>query len=84
MTAKNNHPELIDKLTEGIANLTSSTEWQHYLDFQSRFHPYRTGAARIFEGPEWTNWTLGALTRSGGLDPGPCLGGAIRGHRSEC
>ena len=26
MTAKNNHPELIDQLTEGIANLTSSDE----------------------------------------------------------
>jgi antirestriction protein ArdC len=43
MTAKNNHPELIDQLTAGIANLTSSTEWQHYLDFQSRFHRYSFG-----------------------------------------
>jgi antirestriction protein ArdC len=40
MTAKNNHPELIEKLVEGISNLTSSEEWQHYLDFQSRFHRY--------------------------------------------
>ena len=32
MTAKNNHPELIAKLAEGIENLTSSEEWQHYLD----------------------------------------------------
>ncbi len=43
MTTKNNHTELIDQLTEGIANLTSSTEWQHYLDFQSRFHRYSFG-----------------------------------------
>ena len=43
MTAKNNHPELIEKLTEGISNLTSSEEWQHYLDFQSRFHCYSFG-----------------------------------------
>ena len=43
MTAKNNHPELIDQLTEGIANLTSSKDWQHYLDFQSRFHRYSFG-----------------------------------------
>ncbi len=43
MTAKNNHPELIEKLTEGISNLTSSEEWQHYLDFQSRFHRYSFG-----------------------------------------
>jgi antirestriction protein ArdC len=40
MTAKNNHPELIAKLAEGIGNLTSSEEWQHYLDFQGRFHRY--------------------------------------------
>ena len=43
MTAKNNHLELIDQLTAGIANLTSSTDWQHYLDFQSRFHRYSFG-----------------------------------------
>lgn len=40
MTAMNNHPELIEKLAEGISNLTSSEEWQHYLSFQSRFHRY--------------------------------------------
>ena len=43
MTAKNNHPELIAKLAEGIGNLTSSEEWQHYLDFQGRFHRYSFG-----------------------------------------
>ena len=43
MTAKNNHPELIAQLTEGISNLTSSEEWQRYLDFQSRFHRYSFG-----------------------------------------
>jgi antirestriction protein ArdC len=43
MTAKNNHSELIDQLTEGIANLTSSTQWQDYLNFQSRFHRYSFG-----------------------------------------
>lgn len=43
MTAKNNHPELIEKLTEGISNLTSSDQWQHYLDLQSRFHRYSFG-----------------------------------------
>ena len=40
MTATNNHPELIEKLTEGIRNLTSSEEWQRHLDFQSKFHRY--------------------------------------------
>jgi len=33
-------PELVEKLTEGIARLTSSAEWQHYLDFQAQFHSY--------------------------------------------
>ena len=40
MTAKNNHPELIEKLAEGISNLTTSEEWQCHLDFQSKFHRY--------------------------------------------
>ena len=40
MTAKNSHPELIEKLTEGISNLTSSEHWHRHLDFQSRFHRY--------------------------------------------
>ncbi len=43
MTAKNNHPELIEKLAEGISNLTTSEEWQRYLDCQSRFHRYSFG-----------------------------------------
>ena len=40
MTGKNNHSELIAQLTEGVRNLTTSEEWQHYLDFQSRFYSY--------------------------------------------
>ncbi|MGC8628132.1 MAG: ArdC-like ssDNA-binding domain-containing protein [Acidimicrobiales bacterium] len=43
MTTKNNHSELIKKLTEGISNLTTSEQWQHYLTFQSRFHRYSFG-----------------------------------------
>ena len=43
MTAKNNHPELIEQLAEGISNLTTSEEWQRYLDCQSRFHRYSFG-----------------------------------------
>jgi len=43
MTTKNNHPELIEKLAEGISNLTTSEQWQHYLTFQSRFHRYSFG-----------------------------------------
>jgi antirestriction protein ArdC len=40
MAAKNHHAELIEKLTEGIRNLTFSEGWQRYLDVQSRFHRY--------------------------------------------
>ena len=40
MNTTNTHPELIEKLTEGIANLTSSDKWQSYLEFQSRFYTY--------------------------------------------
>ena len=40
MTAKNNHRELIEKLAEGISNLTTSEEWQRHLDFQSKLHRY--------------------------------------------
>lgn len=40
VTANNSHPELIEKLAEGIANLTTSEQWQRYLDFQSRFQRY--------------------------------------------
>jgi antirestriction protein ArdC len=43
MTAENNHPELIAQLTEGISDLTTSDEWQRYLDFQGRFHRYSFG-----------------------------------------
>lgn len=42
MTAKS-HPELVAKLTEGIAKLTSSDQWKRHLDVQSRFHRYSFG-----------------------------------------
>jgi len=43
MTATKNHPELLEKLAEGISNLTSSEQWQRHLDVQSRFHRYSFG-----------------------------------------
>jgi len=49
MMTKNNRPELVAQLTEGISTLTSSEEWQRYLNFQSRFHHYRTGRSAIFQ-----------------------------------
>jgi antirestriction protein ArdC len=43
VTSSNKHPELIDRLTKGISHLTSSDDWQRYLDFQARFHRYSSG-----------------------------------------
>ena len=43
MTATHRHPELLEKLAEGIGNLTSSEQWQRHLDVQSRFHRYSFG-----------------------------------------
>ncbi|MHB8319306.1 MAG: ArdC-like ssDNA-binding domain-containing protein [Acidimicrobiales bacterium] len=40
-TAK--HAELLDTLSEGIAQLGSSEKWTAYLDMQSRFHRYSFG-----------------------------------------
>jgi len=43
MATNDRHAELVDKLTEGIADLTSSNRWRHYLDFQARFRRYSAG-----------------------------------------
>jgi len=43
MATTNRHAELLGKLTDGIADLTSSAQWRRYLDFQSRFHRYSPG-----------------------------------------
>jgi antirestriction protein ArdC len=40
---KTNRPDLVEKLTDGIANLTTTDEWQRFLDYQSRFHNYSFG-----------------------------------------
>ncbi len=40
MTTKNSRPDLLARLEEGIATLTSSRAWEDHLDFQSRFHRY--------------------------------------------
>jgi len=43
MSTSNSRPELLAQLTEGVQRLTTSREWQRYLDFQSRFHHYSFG-----------------------------------------
>jgi hypothetical protein len=40
MNINSNRLGLLDKLSEGIANLTSSEEWHRYLEYLSRFHSY--------------------------------------------
>jgi hypothetical protein len=47
MAATHAHPDLIEKLAEGIADLTSSGKWKRYLEFQSRFHRYSYGNAML-------------------------------------
>jgi len=42
MTATN-RPDLVEKLTDGIAKLTTTNEWQRFLNYQSRFHSYSFG-----------------------------------------
>lgn len=37
MTNSAQRPELLAQLSEGVARLTTSDEWQHYLRFQSAF-----------------------------------------------
>ena len=39
----NNHAELVERLSDGIAALTTSDAWERYLDCQSRFHRYSFG-----------------------------------------
>ncbi len=43
MSTSSSRPELLAQLTEGVERLTTSSEWQRYLDFQSRFHRYSFG-----------------------------------------
>lgn len=54
------HPELVEKLTEGIASLAGSAQWRHHLEFQSRFHRYSFGNVVLIatQRPEAT-WVAG-------------------------
>ncbi|MCI2976334.1 MAG: ArdC-like ssDNA-binding domain-containing protein [Ferrimicrobium sp.] len=40
MVKTHDHVDLLNKLTDGIANLASSSAWRDYLRIQSRFHDY--------------------------------------------
>ena len=43
VTTSQNRQDLLTRLTDGIAGLTSSEQWRRYLDFQCRFHQYSFG-----------------------------------------
>lgn len=66
--------EALDTLAEGLAHLTTSTEWLAYLDFQRRFHQYsffntlmiahqRPDATRVAGFKKWIE--LGRMVRKG-------------------
>ena len=38
--AETNKTNILDRLTEGIAQLASSERWQDWLNMQSKFHRY--------------------------------------------
>lgn len=40
MTTNDRRDDVLNRLTEGITNLTSSDAWQEWLTVQSRFHRY--------------------------------------------
>lgn len=40
MTETTSRTNVLERLSEGIASLTSSDKWQEWLDVQSRFHQY--------------------------------------------
>jgi len=42
-----NRPDLVEQLAEGIARLTTTDEWRHFLDYQSRFHSYSPSNAML-------------------------------------
>ena len=49
MAGSKNNSELIAQLADGIKRLTTSEEWQHYLDVQSRFHSYSFGNVLLID-----------------------------------
>ena len=49
MNTTTDRSELLAQLSEGIAKLTTSEEWQRHLDCQSRFYSYRTGRSGVFQ-----------------------------------
>ena len=74
MTATTDRSDLLTALTEGISKLTTSEEWERYLECQSRFYHYsvnnamliltqRHGATRIAGFNAWKK--LGRFVRKG-------------------
>lgn len=49
--------EMLETLSKGVANLTSSDEWKRYLDVQSKFHRYSFNNSMLIQiqNPDATN-----------------------------
>lgn len=47
MTATTDRSDLLTALTEGISKLTTSEEWERYLECQSRFYHYSVNNAML-------------------------------------
>lgn len=43
MRPTDRHPDLLERLSAGVAELTDSDRWRRHLDFQSKFHRYSFG-----------------------------------------
>ncbi len=57
MNPPKHHPELLDRLSAGIAELTNSDQWRRHLGFQSKFRQYSFGNVMLIvsQCPEATN-----------------------------
>jgi hypothetical protein len=65
--------EVLDRLTDGIGQLTSSSRWQQWLDVQSRFHRYSFGNTLLI-----LSQTDGEATRVSGFHAWRQLGRNVR------
>jgi hypothetical protein len=45
LPAVSRRDEVLQQLADGVSRLTTTDEWQRYLDCQSRFHSYSFGNA---------------------------------------
>jgi hypothetical protein len=61
-TARTTRDDILTRLEEGIAALTSSDRWLGWLRAHSRFHTYSTGAVGVFELRECLSVEMGPVS----------------------